>query len=74
MSTVFFGDKRAEVKAIGFDKDGTLFDALSFWAYVDDLRGKALAEKIGKPSTQEWRELMGWRSFPDDIDYTLKVV
>lgn len=69
MKTVWFGDVQVQLKAVGFDKDGTLFDAVSFWAYIDQLRCSEFSKIVGPGYEQDWHTLMGWRHYPDDIDY-----
>lgn len=70
MKSVRFGDVSIQIKAIGFDKDGTLFDSIAFWSYIDRLRREEFTAVVGEEYSYEWYRMMGWHEFPYRIDYS----
>ncbi|WP_281890128.1 HAD family hydrolase [Paenibacillus sp. YYML68] len=56
------------VKAIGFDKDGTLFHAEAFWDYVDEMRKENFVRIVGEEHGHLWNQAMGTDQ-PGKIDY-----
>lgn len=56
---IFFGSHKAAVSAVAFDKDGTLFEAVSFWRYIDGLRKAAFVAQVGEEHAAAWGQLMG---------------
>ncbi|WP_159888483.1 HAD family hydrolase [Paenibacillus puerhi] len=56
---VYFGETAAKIKCVAFDKDGTLFDAVGFWHYIDNLRKEEFVSRVGREHHQAWNKLMG---------------
>ncbi|MED4728235.1 hypothetical protein P9597_08780 [Aneurinibacillus migulanus] len=46
------------IKVIAFDKDGTLFDALSFWQHIDALRKQEFLKIVGRNHEHKWHALL----------------
>jgi phosphoglycolate phosphatase len=61
-------NKEIVVKAVGFDKDGTLFDAVSFWAHIDQLRKHQFLTVVGEEYADLWGKVMGFKA-PDLVDH-----
>lgn len=59
--SLWIGDTKVEAKAVGFDKDGTLFDAVAFWVYIDTLRKQQFLNLAGEEHEEQWEKLMGIR-------------
>lgn len=66
--SIFIGEQEINIKAVAFDKDGTLFDAREFWFYINNLRKKQLVKIIDKKFEKSWDEFMGVSNF-NKIDY-----
>lgn len=56
---VWFGKHAAVVRAVAFDKDGTLLATGPFWQQLCRLRYKLVAEAAGPEAADRWRELVG---------------
>lgn len=56
---VAFGSAVFPCRAVAFDKDGTLFDSHHYWAVVERLRSRILAELAGEDVLAPWRRSMG---------------
>ena len=52
------GSTRREVRAIVFDKDGTLVRAESFWQYLAAARGEGVSALAGDRVRREWDAIM----------------
>jgi phosphoglycolate phosphatase len=61
-------NKEIVVKAVGFDKDGTLFDAVSFWVHIDQLRKHQFLKNVGEENAELWEKVMGFKA-PDLVDH-----
>jgi phosphoglycolate phosphatase len=56
---VWFGPRSCAVRAIAFDKDGTLLATGPFWQQLAHLRHALVAEAAGERAAGIWLELMG---------------
>jgi len=56
---VYFGEHETSVTCVAFDKDGTLFDAMGFWTYIDSLRKETFSSLVGPEHKSAWSKLMG---------------
>jgi len=68
LKQIRFGRMSFPVKAVGFDKDGTLFESVHFWHYIDTLRLKAYLTLTNGRFADSWSRLMGF-SHPDQADH-----
>lgn len=60
LKNILIGSNKYRVKAVAFDKDGTLFDAATYWNYMNQLRKSIFIESIGSPKhSKNWDNLMG---------------
>ncbi|WP_282940846.1 HAD family hydrolase [Paenibacillus sp. RC67] len=62
------GTHKIKAQAVGFDKDGTLFDALSYWRYMDQIRKELFLNIVGSGHEKAWESIMGF-IHPDAINY-----
>jgi phosphoglycolate phosphatase len=68
MKSILIGGKKVQAQAVGFDKDGTLFDAVAYWRYIDRLRMANFTVVAGIEHAEEWSETFGFFA-PDRVDY-----
>ncbi|AIQ14425.1 HAD family hydrolase [Paenibacillus durus] len=66
---IWVGSEILHVRAVAFDKDGTLFDSVKFWSYIDELRKSEFTRLAGPEHGDEWSAMMGFTQ-PDHVDYT----
>jgi len=62
------GSHNINAQAVGFDKDGTLFDALNYWRYMDRIRKELFLNIVGSGREKTWEAIMGF-IHPDRINY-----
>lgn len=62
------GSHKVNAQAVGFDKDGTLFDALNYWRYMDQIRKELFLNIVGSGHEKAWEAIMGF-IHPDAINY-----
>jgi phosphoglycolate phosphatase len=62
------GGTIVKVKAVGFDKDGTLFDSVKFWSYIDQIRISSFLEIAGTDAVEDWEQTMGFVQ-PNTVDH-----
>ncbi|MEB3103560.1 HAD family hydrolase [Ferviditalea candida] len=65
---VRIGQEKIKIKGIGFDKDGTLFDSVKFWSYIDRIRKRNFLETAGSVAEADWESTMGFVQ-PDTVDH-----
>ncbi|MCC2684739.1 MAG: hypothetical protein K0R75_1638 [Paenibacillaceae bacterium] len=68
LKNIRIGGKTIPAQAVGFDKDGTLFDAVAYWRYIDRLRLANFVSAAGAEHAVEWSKTMGFYA-PDRVDY-----
>jgi phosphoglycolate phosphatase len=68
MKSIRIAGTKVQAQAVGFDKDGTLFDAVSYWRYIDRLRMANFTAVAGVEHAAEWSKTMGFTA-PDKVDY-----
>lgn len=59
MPEVSFGARRAAVRAVAFDKDGTLLATEPFWRELFRLRYDLVCQAAGAVAARHWQDLMG---------------
>ncbi|MFJ8527986.1 HAD family hydrolase [Bacillus sp. NPDC094106] len=57
-----------ETKAIAFDKDGTLFQAIPFWQEIDRLRKQKFSQIVGEEYQLLWEKAVGFTP-PNQVDF-----
>ncbi|MFD0714266.1 HAD family hydrolase [Paenibacillus sp. GCM10027626] len=57
-----------KAQAVGFDKDGTLFDALTYWRSIDRIRKELFLQIVGSNHANCWEATMGFKH-SDDMNY-----
>ncbi|MDZ5607660.1 HAD family hydrolase [Bacillus pseudomycoides] len=68
MGKIKISGKIIETKAIAFDKDGTLFQAIPFWQEIDRLRKYKFLQVVGKEYEQHWEKAVGFVP-PNQVDF-----
>jgi hypothetical protein len=59
MPEVSFGARRAAVRAVAFDKDGTLLATEPFWRELFRIRYDLVCQAAGAVAARHWQDLMG---------------
>ncbi|WP_248930287.1 HAD family hydrolase [Paenibacillus hamazuiensis] len=69
LKEISIGKHKVKAQAIGFDKDGTLFDALTYWRNIDRIRKELFLQIVGSKHENAWEKIMGF-VHPDRIHYS----
>ncbi|UUZ97037.1 hypothetical protein LJK87_24185 [Paenibacillus sp. P25] len=69
MKEISIGKHTVKAQAVGFDKDGTLFDALTYWRTMDRIRKELFLKIVGSEHETAWESIMGF-VHPDHINYS----
>lgn len=68
MGKITILNQEISVKAVAFDKDGTLFQAIPFWQEIDRLRRRKFLQITGEKYQARWEEAFGF-IHPNEVDF-----
>lgn len=68
MGKITILNKEVSAKAVAFDKDGTLFQAIPFWQEIDRLRRNKFLQITGEKYQSRWEKAFGF-VHPNEVDF-----
>lgn len=68
MGKITISNEVVSAKAVAFDKDGTLFQAVPFWYEIDRLRRAKFLQITGEKYQSQWEKAVGF-VHPNEVDF-----